>query len=132
MYTCFLIVPTEDWEHTREWRRVDTGEKATLQNMPIGAMYYAPWMARCPEPDWLSSTESKQLPQEERLKGHLMVKTPGGFWDMDAPAYQKTSGWTRTGTPPNITARPSIFHDPTNNGWHGWLTDGVLKEVGEP
>lgn len=33
-------------------------------------------------------------------------------------------GWTWTGTPPNVTIRPSIN---IPDGWHGFVTDGVIS-----
>jgi hypothetical protein len=102
------------------YRRIDTGEVFTLSNAPLGAMWLADWY---PEkhrgPDGLS----------------LIVNTPGGHWMVDQKAPDG-SGWTRTGTPPNVTANPSIlFHphryegDPEpHGGYHGWLRDGRLVE----
>jgi hypothetical protein len=44
------------------------------------------------------------------------------------------TGWTVTGEPPNLTCNPSIhiqygpFPDGhMEEGWHGWLKDGVLE-----
>jgi hypothetical protein len=70
-------------------------------------------------------------------KGHdgmaLCVRLPNLHdWLIDGPSYDgrdRGPGWTRTGIPPRVTARPSIF---SNQGapypWHGFLTDGVLEE----
>lgn len=56
--------------------------------------------------------------------GHsLAVMLPdGNIWNPDVPSKNGTP-WTRTGTPPNVTARPSIL---TSN-YHGFLTDGFLE-----
>lgn len=39
-------------------------------------------------------------------------------------------GWERTGTPPNVTARPSIGMPDAKGGfrYHAFLTNGVLEE----
>ena len=54
----------------------------------------------------------------------LIALPDGGDWITTQVA--KGGGfWTVTGTAPNLTATPSIFHNaPT--GWHGWLRDGEL------
>lgn len=88
------------------------GTEHTLFDAPAGAMWYADWMSDV----WRGPD------------GHcLVVKTPAGDWMIDGPA---TGGgrWTRTGEPPNVTARPSIgIGDPMR--YHGFLTDGELVEV---
>ena len=41
-------------------------------------------------------------------------------------------GWTRTGTPPKVTANPSIGLGKVDGGgwaYHGWLTNGFLIEA---
>jgi hypothetical protein len=76
---------------------------------PAGAMWRSDWLEpQMAGPDGIS----------------LTMMLPDGYeWAIDGPA---TSGghWTRTGTPPHITARPSIL----SPGYHGWLTDGVLSD----
>lgn len=54
----------------------------------------------------------------------LMLYLPDGFtWTIDGGALNGP-GWERTGTPPAITARPSIL----SPGYHGWLDNGVLSD----
>jgi hypothetical protein len=59
---------------------------------------------------------------------------PGESWIIALPdggewiTTQKAAGggfWTVTGTPPAITANPSIWHN-APAGWHGWVRDGEL------
>lgn len=59
---------------------------------------------------------------------------PGESWIIALPdggewiTTQKAKGggfWTVTGTPPDITANPSIWHN-APAGWHGWVRDGEL------
>lgn len=123
---CFLIERTPDEEKTNEWVRSDTGEVKLLAQWESGAMYYAPWYLPGEYPHGLSE-HWQRLPPEERAKGPLIVKTPGGYWCIDRPSTGG-DGWYRTGIPPNITVAPSIFHDPPN-GWHGVLRDGELIKV---
>jgi Family of unknown function (DUF6527) len=62
---------------------------------------------------------------------------PGEAWIISLPGggewitTQRATGgghWEVTGTPPNITAHPSIwFNSP--NGWHGWIRNGVLVDA---
>jgi len=55
----------------------------------------------------------------------LMLALPGGaHWLIDGNASGAKSGWTVSGIPPKITARPSIL---VEGCYHGFLTDGVLK-----
>lgn len=95
----------------RLYRRSDTGELVTLHNPPVGAMWFAPW-------------------HEDNYKGPdgqcLVVQTPSGDWVIDGRS-SKGEGWTRTGTPPLVTAKPSIFMNPPD-GYHGHLTNGQLVE----
>ena len=54
----------------------------------------------------------------------LIALPDGGEW---ITTQRATDGghWVVTGTPPDITASPSIFHNaPT--GWHGWVRGGEL------
>jgi hypothetical protein len=92
--------------------RLPDGTETILREAPPGAMWDATWLAdvrdyRDRSPDGLILT--------------LML--PDGYeWLIDGPSANGP-GWTRTGTPPLITARPSIL----SPRYHGWLTDGVLS-----
>jgi hypothetical protein len=104
--------PEDEWQlfHEVIYVRKDTGAEMTNRNCPPGAMYDAFWY---PEkgPDGLA----------------LIVALPpnGGddWWHVDGQS-SSGGGWTRTGTPPNITAKPSIL----TPRYHGFLTDGWLVE----
>lgn len=90
----------------------------TLKDAPHGAMWFA---------DWLTGHHRGNYHRTQRGDGpHLIVKTPGGEWDIDAPSSNGPDGWTRTGEAPNITARPSIVMP---NGYHAFLTAGVLEQI---
>lgn len=107
--------PEDNWQVFIEeyYRRSDNREETTLRDAPPGAMWDAFWM----------KSYRGQLPiPEDGL--YLMVRVPGEHeWYVDGPA-SNGPGWTRTGTVPNITARPSIG----SPNYHGWLTDGVLSD----
>jgi hypothetical protein len=115
----------DEWQVTQEriYRRQDTGEECTLRDAPTGAMWYA---------DWMSEGMDASLTGPGTFKGPdgrcLYVMVPGNHPAcLDGPATNGP-GWTRTGTPPDVTASPSIWADaPT--GWHGWLRDGELIEA---
>ncbi len=97
------------------WRRTDDGEEFVLHpNMegtaPPGAMFRADWL----EPRYVGSDGIS-----------LGLVTPGGTWLIDFPASSGGGRWTRTGTPPMITAMPSIL----TPSYHGWLRDGVLVDA---
>lgn len=116
----YVFQPKDEWQHnlTRLWIRKDTGEKWTLSSAPPGAMWYADWLGEVAE--YKSRTPDG---------GILILKTPGGDWNIDAKS-SNGDGWTRSGTPPKITANPSILI-PASGGdraYHGWLRDGQLIE----
>lgn len=97
--------------------RARDGRRMTLREAPPGAMWDATWMTE----HWRG--------EDGRA---LCVKLPDGSdWLVDGPA---TGGgrWQRTGDPtadpPTVSATPSIAHgDPET--YHGFLTDGALREV---
>lgn len=96
------------------YRRVDGGAgEWPVRDLPPGAMFDAQWLP-WKGPDGLSLSVS--LPPDEP-DGHNHV------WHVDGPS---SSGghWTRTGTPPNITASPSIL----TGKYHGFLQGGVLTD----
>jgi hypothetical protein len=80
-----------------------------IEGAPAGSMFFADWM--------------KPLGKgpDERC---LVVVTPGGLWYIDGPSTNGP-GWTRTGTPPLVTAHPSI----DTGRYHGWLREGVLEDA---
>lgn len=86
----------------KAWIHPTHGRKPTP-----GAMFDTYWRSRLQKEDGLT----------------ISVVCPDGMvWCIDDEA---SSGgyWTRTGTPPKITARPSIL----TPDYHGWLDDGVLS-----
>jgi hypothetical protein len=82
-------------------------KECTLEDCPIGSMWYADWYS-WKGPDGRS----------------LYVKTPSGGWCIDGPSSNSKKPWTRTGTPPKVSAHPSI----NMHNYHGWLQDGVLSD----
>lgn len=95
------------------YRRPDTGDEMTLYDCPPGAMWEAFWMPYSKGPD--GKCLAVALPPD------------GGnhSWCIDGPSYQdgkEGPGWTRTGTPPNLTVSPSIL----TPRYHGWLRNGEL------
>ena len=85
----------------------------TIDDAPVGSMWDA-WWYNHKGPDGRC----------------IVVRTPGGDWIVDYPC-KDGKGWERTGTPPNITARPSIGIGGDPGGrwkYHGFLTDGYLVE----
>ena len=116
--SCGYVFKDDDhWQHNikRLFRRSDNAGLTTLRGAPVGAMWYADW-----------------LPWKGPDGRCLVVKTPAGDWVVDGPASNSKSkvGWQRSGTPPKITARPSIGMGDQNGRWtfHAFLTDGKLVE----
>lgn len=115
----YTFTPDDNWQHCRNrlFARSDGGRDTTIGDAPVGAMWYADWM-----------------PEDYRgPDGHtLVVKTPGGDWMPDQKVGNPPKPWTRTGTPPVVTAQPSIGiyegRDKKRFRYHGWLRDGWLVE----
>lgn len=114
----YAFVEGDRWQHNlnRMFARSDGGPQTTIMLAPAGAMWHADWMGdRFRGPD-----------------GHcLVVRTPAGDWTVDGTSSGDSKGWTRTGAPPKVTAKPSIgVYGPDGKtfAYHGWLTDGVLIE----
>lgn len=103
--------------YVRIWRTQD-GREVTVHGSPLpgieaappGAMFFADWYE---DIGWKGPDGRS-----------LCVVTPGGIWPVDGPSTNG-DGWTRTGTPPIVTANPSIQ---IANRYHGWLRDGKLVE----
>jgi len=94
--------------------RAPSGAEYTLRDAPIGAMWRLPWWEETPA--WVGPDG----------QCWAVMLPPGGVsdvWIIDGPS---SSGgrWERTGTPPAVTARPSIL----TPRYHGFLTEGVLSE----
>lgn len=110
----------DQWQHSFKQRYVDeaTGYYYTLHEAPPGAMWNADWMKDHIGPDGIA----------------LCVRLPNKIdWLVDGPNRNADGslgpGWTRSGTLPKVTARPSIFSNQgAQNQWHGYLTDGILEE----
>jgi hypothetical protein len=76
------------------------------------------------QPNAYLTTKYRDQHKANRLPLTVMLPD-GGVWCVDARASTPgAGGWDVTGTPPNITVRPSILTD----RYHGWLTDGVLSD----
>lgn len=108
----------DHWQRTWDvlYRRTDTCEAVTIRTAPPGAMWYADWMG-----------DHNRGPDGRCL----VVKTPGGEWMIDGPAFDahgrvtNPRGWTRTGAPPRVTVSPSILMH--RDGYHAYLIDGDLR-----
>jgi len=99
---------------TRIWRQPETGEEHIgLEEFGAGAMFDASWLP-WKGPDGLSLS---------------VILPPGGqvdVWHIDGFAGGSDHRpWERTGTPPNVTAKPSIL----TPRYHGFLTNGYLESV---
>jgi len=122
---CFLVEQSED---RHSWFRPDIGE--TYPNyaaLPVGAMWFAVdpdiWKGMGIGPDGRS----------------LIVKTPGGMWNIDSRASNCTLPddnehrcWIRHGEPPNVTVDKNGNTCQAGAGsiqcgdYHGFLQNGVL------
>ncbi len=129
--TCGYVFQDDDhWQRFDEqlFRRVDTGEEMTIAEAPAGAMWEAPWL------------DQFHVPQGEH---NLMVKTPGGDWDIDSIAsnctmpedvrQEKHHCWIRHGVAPDITVDKQGTTCGAGAGsiqagsYHGFLRNGWLE-----
>lgn len=106
--------PDDYWQIFCDWifKISDTGQEMPFRDLPPGAMFNCHWSPQT-GPDGIACT----------------VRLPDGTnWNIDGSAHgggkSTPNAWTRTGTPPNISASPSIL----TSGYHGWLQNGVLTE----
>jgi hypothetical protein len=106
----------DHWQVFCDWifMNTETGEEVKFRDLPVGAMYNTHWYgADMRGADGLSLTII------------LPDRTP---WCIDGYAsnngQREPRAWSRTGTPPKVTASPSIM----TPGYHGWLRDGVLTD----
>lgn len=123
----------DEWQRFVEeiYQRADTGEEMVIREAPVGAMWYAPWLDRF------------HVPQDDR--GNLMVKTPGGDWDIDSQCSNCTMKddrrqerhhcWILHGEPPNVTADkqggPTCAAGAGSiqcGSYHGFLRSGFLED----
>lgn len=96
----------------------DGSQFFTVDKMPVGAMWEV-------EPH--KAIEGSVYWRQRGGGMMLLVRTPGGDWNLDRPSHGG-KGWERTGVPPDVTAQPSCQCDPPS-GWHGWLKDGILSDA---
>lgn len=114
--------PDDPWQHNVHRHFVDkvSGSRYQLASAPPGAMWNADWLHRFDR----STADGIWL----------CVRLPNGAdWLVDGPSRNSDGtlgpGWQRTGVPPKVTVRPSIWAGQGRpNAWHGYLTDGVLTE----
>lgn len=93
--------------------RLPGGRETTLRDAPAGAMWDAFWLAGI-KPYLDRSPDGRVL---------VCMLPDGREWIID-DAASNGPGWTRTGTPPLVTATPSIL----TPDYHGFLTGGVLTD----
>ncbi|UWZ84662.1 hypothetical protein [Occallatibacter riparius] len=123
------------------WERSDTGEtKRRIDEFPAGAMWFA---------DWYKSDERKDAAGrhlydwdwDNQFEPPLIVKTPGGDWNIDSrcsnctmPADKTHRCWVRHGNVPEITVDKNGHTCAAGAGsilcgnYHGFLRNGYLTD----
>lgn len=110
----YVFVETDEWQENWQQHWVDVADvtrRWPLRQAPAGAMFYSDW-------------NPHKGPDGRSLSVCLPPNGGDNSWCIDAPATQGGGHWTRSGTPPLITATPSIL----TPHYHGFLTDGRLVE----
>jgi hypothetical protein len=122
-----LSYPSWDNRALKGWRNPITGiETEWPHQQDVGAMWRAAWLP-------------KGFVWENETEAHLIVKTPGGDWDIDNRASNCTLPndkvhrcWVRHGEPPNVDVNKSGITCNAGAGsivignWHGFLRNGYL------
>jgi hypothetical protein len=117
----------------RRYARTDTGEvRDQIADFGVGAMWFATWYRR---DDGLYGWDFDNLDTPP-----LIVRTPGGAWDIDSrshncawPMERTHRCWVREGEPPKITVSKQGHSCPAGagsiqmGGYHGFLRDGELS-----
>lgn len=99
----------------RLYKCSNTEALSTFREAPAGAFCWA---------DYLKDSPGSIYHRARGGGPHLFLRCPGGgWWDLDAKA-SNGEGWEWKGVPPLVSATPSIVC----NSYHGFLTDGVLRE----
>jgi hypothetical protein len=130
--TCgYAFQESDHWQRFIDevYKRTDTGEETTLRDVPPGAMWHAWW------------ADKFQVPQSEH---NLVVKTPGGEWQIDSQSSNCTMPddrrqerhhcWIRHGDIPNITVDKNGMTCGAGAGsiqcgnYHGFLRNGYLED----
>lgn len=93
------------------------GQDRPPNREPLSAQYERDWAGRRP-PIVIA------LPGVSR-HGYRTVLLDGAYFGGPDVLNPNREGWTITGTPPNLTATPSIH---AVGDYHGWLRDGVLSD----
>lgn len=113
----YVFVETDNWQlnDNRIFRLPNGTEFVSWGSFgtcaPPGTMIRAYWY-----------DEFSQHPQ--KVESWCIALPDGGEWITSQRA--KGGGyWTVTGTAPNLTASPSIWHN-SPTGWHGWVQNGEL------
>lgn len=116
---CGYVFQASDYWQCNQWTiyagpdgqeySIHHSQLGTAKAAPPGSMWEAPWLA-----DFWHGDDGRCYV--------LRLPPDNHDWTIDGPATSG-GGWTRTGEPPRITARPSIL----TPHYHGWLTDGVLS-----
>lgn len=118
-----------------QWRNVETGEMyANFLALPEGAMYFADWY----EVEG-SNPKRYHFDWDNQFTPPLIVKTPGGFWNIDSRASNCTMKedrqhrcWIKHGTAPAITVDKTGLTCAAGAGsiqcgdYHGFLRNGEL------
>jgi len=89
-------------------------EATTFEGLPAGAIVDANAV--------LNGMEEYYGPDG---RSYVVFLPSGELWFLDGPDASGGPGWTRSGTPPELTATPAVFSD----HWSGWLTAGELHQI---
>lgn len=111
--------PTTAYRTEAAWRKA---------GCPIGGVFPVKMWAY--DPRWGERWPARYVQNGKPLQRHYYVMLPNGqTWCPWSKAYNQErgyhgEGWDVSGPPERLTAKPSI----AVNGYHGWLTDGVLSD----
>jgi hypothetical protein len=131
----YEFTDSDNWQLFTErlMQRSDGGPLTTMRDAPAGAMWFAWWMKHRNESGLYGCDWDNQTTPE------LIVRTPGGSWNIDSRASNCTMPqdrthrcWVRHGEPPNIHVDKSGHTCNAGAGsivcgkYHGFLHNGQL------
>jgi hypothetical protein len=116
-----LFMPSDQWQRNdNQIYQLSDGTEFVFRHS-FGRVAPAGTMIRAA---WYDEYTQKQFELGELTESWLIALPDGGEWITTQKATSD-GHWVVTGTPPNITATPSIFHN-SPTGWHGFVTNGEL------
>lgn len=111
----YAFTDEDEWQVFQDaLYRGPSGDVWTRDQIPAGGVYFADWW---PDRGADGKNWAVVLPDGT----HWMTESKAN--NCDCPSDPSHRCWKRSGTAPELTVKPSL----QVHGWHGFLTDGILR-----